>query len=129
MAETMGDLMIQTELKRPSELTDAERSAWTDMIDGAGDFDSPYFRMEFAECCEEARPDTRVLIGRNEGRILGFLPLHLGKIGYARPLGGPLSDVHGVISREIDKVCLPDWLKSAGIPLFEYHSALALQSC
>lgn len=125
----MSERMIQTELKRPSELTGAERGAWLEFVDGYGLFDSPYFRIEFAECCEEARGDTRVLVGRQGGQILGFLPLQMGKIGYARPLSGPLSDVHGVITREADKVSLPDWLKSAGIPLFEYHSALALQQC
>ncbi|MEN0652012.1 MULTISPECIES: GNAT family N-acetyltransferase [Hyphobacterium] len=125
----MTERMIQTELKRPSELTDAERGAWLEFVDGSGLFDSPYFRLEFAECCEEARGDTRVLVGRKCGQILGFLPLQLGKVGYARPLSGPLSDVHGVITRQPEEVCLPDWLKSAGIPLFEYHSALALQPC
>lgn len=121
--------MIQTELKRPSELNEAERGAWNEIVDRMPGFESPYFRLEFAESCEEARSDTRILIARERTGILGFLPMQIGKIGYARPLSGPLSDVHGVISGEMDKVCLPDWLKSAGIPLFEYHSALALQTC
>lgn len=120
---------VECELKRPSELTDAERGAWREITEGAAEFDSPYFRLDFAECCEEARSDTRVIVARQGGGILGFLPVQVGRVGYARPLSGPLSDVHAVIAGEVDRVCLPDWLKSAGIPLFEYHSALALQTC
>lgn len=119
---------ISCELKRPSELSQAERGAWEEMTDDPV-FDSPYFRIEFAECCEAARGDTRVLVAREGADILGFLPLQLGKVGYARPLSGPLADVHGVITRQSDRVCLPDWLKAAGLPLFEYHSSLAIQPC
>lgn len=127
--DVMSECAIQTELKRPSEMTAAERGAWREIVEGCGTFDSPYFRLEFVDCCEAARDDTRVLVARKSGQIQGFLPMQIGRVGYARPLSGPLSDVHAVITREADRVSLPDWLKSAGIPLFEYHSALALQQC
>ena len=120
---------IKAELKKPSELSDSERQAWTAFTDADPSLASPYFRLEFAECCEEARADTRVLVVRENGQIAGFLPLQMGKIGYARPLAGPLSDVHGVIGEPGRAVNLRAWLKAGGVPLFEFHSALGLQPC
>ncbi|WP_394694467.1 GNAT family N-acetyltransferase [Hyphobacterium sp.] len=120
---------IEAELKKPSDLLTVEREAWVAFTDADPALASPYFRLEFAECCEEARSDTRVLVVRENGQIVGFLPLQMGKVGYARPLAGPLSDVHGVISEPGREVDLKSWLKAGGVPLFEFHSALGLQSC
>jgi len=120
---------IEAKLIKPSELTTADREAWEAFTDENPEYASPYFRLEFAECCEEARSDTRILVVRERGQIAGFLPMQMGKVGYARPLAGPLSDVHGVISEPGRDVDLRAWLKAGGVPLFEFHSALALQSC
>lgn len=118
---------MTAELKRPSELTPEERGAWIAFTDDNAALASPYFRIEFAECCEEARSDTRIIVGRKGGQISGFLPLQLGRIGYARPLAGPLGDVHGLIvpeDREADPLA---YLQAAGVPLFEFHSATGIR--
>lgn len=120
---------IDARLVKPSELSFAEREAWNAFTDSDPALASPYFRVEFAECCEEARSDTRVLVVRERGQITGFLPMQMGKVGYARPIAGPLSDVHGVIAEPGRAVDLRAWLKAGGVPLFEFHSALGLQSC
>lgn len=125
----MGQNALSAALKRPSELTDAERGAWTDMLEATPALASPYFRPEFAECCEEARADTRVLVARKGLEIQGFLPMQTGKVGYSRPLAGPLGDVHGVICADPSSVDVAAWLNAAQVPLFEFHSALALQGC
>ena len=114
-------------IRKPSELGAAERDAWREFVAADPALGSPYFAVEFAECCEEARNDTRVLVVRENGQITGFLPFQQGLVGYARPLGGPLSDVHGTIGepgRESDPRA---WLREAGIPVFEFHGALASQ--
>jgi len=120
---------IDARLVKPSELTTSEREAWVVFTDHDRALASPYFRLEFAECCEEVRSDTRVLVVRERGQIAGFLPMQMGKVGYARPLAGPLSDVHGVIAEPGRDVDLKAWLKAGGVPLFEFHSALGLQAC
>jgi CelD/BcsL family acetyltransferase involved in cellulose biosynthesis len=122
-------VVLDAELKKPSELSSAEKQAWVSFTDADPSLASPYFRLEFAECCESVRSDTRVLVVRRGGQIAGFLPMQMGKIGYARPLGGPLSDVHGVISEPGCPVDLQNWLRAGGVPLFEFSSALGLQSC
>ncbi|CAK9019698.1 4-beta-D-xylan xylohydrolase) (Xylan 1, partial [Durusdinium trenchii] len=118
---------LTAELKRPSELTQAEREAWTCFTDQNAALASPYFRREFAECCEEVRSDTRVIVARRNGAVQGFLPLQLGKIGYARPLAGPLGDVHGLIVPPDAADDPRDYLHAVGVPLFEFHSATGVR--
>ncbi|WP_421786392.1 GNAT family N-acetyltransferase [Hyphobacterium sp.] len=117
---------LTAELKRPSELTPAEREAWIAFTDDNAALASPYFRIEFAECCEEVRSDTRIIVGRVGGQVRGFLPLQLGRIGYARPIGGPLGDVHGLIVPPDAESDPRDFLRAAGVPLFEFHSAIGV---
>ncbi|MCR9267898.1 MAG: GNAT family N-acetyltransferase [Alphaproteobacteria bacterium] len=118
---------MQVELKKPSALTTAEREAWRAFTDADPALGSPYFTYEFAECCEEARSDTRVLVMRDAGAIKAFLPIQTGHFGYARPLAGPLGDVQGVIAEPDWPVDLAAALKAAHIPVFDFHAALASQ--
>ena len=118
---------MQVDLRKPSELSDAERGAWRAILDADPTLASPYFALEFAECCEEARDDTRVIVARDRGSILGFLPLQTGRLGYARPLAGPLGDVHGIIAPRDAGADPARWLAAAGIPVFSFHSALSGQ--
>tara|TARA_R110002073_G_scaffold6071_5_gene36681 strand:- start:5000 stop:6079 length:1080 start_codon:yes stop_codon:yes gene_type:complete len=113
--------------KRPSELCPAERQAWRAFVAADPALASPYFALEFAECCEEARDDTRVLVIREAGQIIGFLPLHTGKLGYARPLAGPMGDVQGVVAEPGVDLDLHAVLRQAGLPLFAFHAGLSSQ--
>ncbi|RKQ95491.1 GNAT family N-acetyltransferase [Maricaulis maris] len=118
---------MQVDLKKPSELTGAERGAWRAFLAAEPSLASPYFALEFAECCEEARDDTRVLVVREQGAVVGFLPLQTGQFGFARGLAGPLGDVQGVIAPHSNRPDPAGWLAAAGIPVFSFHSALASQ--
>ena len=113
--------------KRPSELTAAEQQAWRAFVAADPALASPYFALEFAQCCEEARDDTRVLVVRQGGQITGFLPLHTGRLGYARPLAGPMGDVQGVIAEPGVELDLHAVLRQAGLPLFAFHAGLSSQ--
>jgi CelD/BcsL family acetyltransferase involved in cellulose biosynthesis len=115
-------------MKRPSELDSVERGAWRDFTASNACLASPYFALEFAECCEEARSDTRVLVAKQSGRTAAFLPLHTGRFGYARPLGGPLSDVHGLIAAPDSTIDPAELLRGGHIPVFDFHCALASQA-
>ena len=115
-------------LRKPSELGQSERQAWCEFVAADPALASPYFALEFAECCEEARSDTRVIVVREKGQIVGFLPLQTGHFGYARPLGGPLGDVHGIVGEPGRDADLHAWLRAAHIGVFEFHGALASQS-
>ena len=120
---------LDVSLTRPSALTQAERLAWDAFVDADPCLGSPYFERAFAECCEEARSDTRVLVARRDGAIKAFLPLQTGKVGYARPLAGPLGDVQGLIAEPGAQIDPAELLRKGGVPLFDYSAALASQAC
>lgn len=119
----------QYELVKPSELLPADRTAWREFVAADPALGSPYFALEFAECCEEARDDTRVVIKRRGGQACAFLPLQVGKLGYARPLAGPLGDVHGVIAAPGEEFDVSEALVCVRIPVFNFDSVLASQTC
>ena len=50
-----GMRQAEYSLKKPSELTLAERAAWREFVAADPALGSPYFALEFAQCCEEAR--------------------------------------------------------------------------
>ena len=62
-------------------------------------FASPYFCPEFTQAVAGVRDDVRVVVIENQGRAAGFFPHLRARWGSGRPVGGPLSDYHGVIAR------------------------------
>lgn len=61
-------------------------------------FASPYFCPEFTRLAGEVRDDVWVVVIENDGRIAGFFPHQRSFLGMGKPVGGALSDYHGVIA-------------------------------
>ncbi len=118
---------MQVDLKRPSELTGAEQQAWDQFARDDPSAAGPNFSRSFAEAVEAARPDARVAVARLRGSVVGFLPLHPGLGGHARPLGGPISDLHGLVVRPDVYLDVPGLLAPAHLSAFAFHAAPALQ--
>lgn len=120
--------MIEVETQRAQTLGKAERDAWRVFQEADLSLSSPYFSLGFLDAMALARRDTRVLVIRQAGRIAGFLPVHRGALGLARPLGGPLGDHHGFIAPPGTQFVLKDVLSAAGIKVFDFSAALAAQT-
>lgn len=63
-------------------------------------FASPYFCSEFTQLVGEVRNDVRIVIIKNDNRIVGFFPFQRSFPGMGKPVGGPLSDYHGIIAEQ-----------------------------
>lgn len=59
---------------------------------------SPYFCPEFTLAVGQVRDDVRVVLIEDAGRPVGFFPHQRSAFGRGKPVGGPLSDYHGVIA-------------------------------
>jgi CelD/BcsL family acetyltransferase involved in cellulose biosynthesis len=81
----------------PSELDATLRSRWLGILEGQPLLGSPYFAPEFVAAAGAARRDVRVAVIEAEGRVAGFFPFQQAW-GAGRPVGGRLSDHHGVIA-------------------------------
>lgn len=56
---------------------------------------SPFFRPEFTQAVALGRHDVHVALIDEEA---GFFPFQSGRLGFGRPVGGPMSDYHGLIA-------------------------------
>ena len=59
---------------------------------------SPYFSPEFTRAVAAVRKDVRLLVLERDGQAIGFFPHQRSAFGWGRPVAGPLSDFHGLIS-------------------------------
>ena len=83
---------------RPAELTPGEIERWRGMQQGNDALRSPYYCPEFSLIVGEQRPDAAVTVIEEAGRVVGFFPFQAGRLGLGHPIGGILSDHHGVIT-------------------------------
>jgi CelD/BcsL family acetyltransferase involved in cellulose biosynthesis len=81
-----------------SELDSTLLENWRSIQSGNRVFGSPYFCPEFTLLVSRVRGDVRVVVIENDGRPVGFFPHQRSYLGMGRPVGGPLSDYHGVIA-------------------------------
>ena len=58
---------------------------------------SPYFSPEFTLAVGLARTDVRIAVLEDEGQVAGFFPFQQ-QWGIGHPVGGRLSDHHGVVA-------------------------------
>lgn len=119
--------MIEVETCRAQALSPLQRDAWRSFQAQSPALSSPYFSLGFLDAMARVRGDTRVLVISEAGQITGFLPLHRGALGHARPLGGPLSDHHGIIAAPGRVFDLETILRKAGLKVFDFFGALGAQ--
>jgi CelD/BcsL family acetyltransferase involved in cellulose biosynthesis len=59
---------------------------------------SPYFCPEFTQAVSQVRDDVGVVLIEDAGKPVGFFPHQRSAFGRGKPVGGPMSDYHGVIT-------------------------------
>lgn len=111
---------MNTSLKPITELTEAEFSLWRHFVDSNPVYSSPYFRPEFAQDVAAVRDDVRVAVIENDKQICGFFPFQLQGTT-ATPVGGQLSDAHGVITKDSKPVNWNELLQSCGLQTWKFH--------
>ena len=118
---------FQTKIIRPSALSDAQMSAWARLRAANPALYSPYFHLGYTQLLGKLRGDVHVLCVTQSGKIAAFLPFQAkinasGKIGFARPIGAPMTDYHGFICAEGTKFDAAHILKQAGFGAFHFSA-------
>ena len=109
-------------------LTPEEIAAWSDIQRSEPSLDSPYFRPEFTEVVAAVRHDVEVAVLEETGRPIGFLPFQRSPWSIGRPVGGALSDFHGLIARP-GLACDPlELLRACGLTTWHFNHLIAGQS-
>ncbi len=85
-------------LLRVSELDQPLLEAWRRIRAATPALASPYFAPEFSQAVAAVRKDVWVTVIESDQRPAGFFPHQRSSTGMGKPVGGPLSDFHGVIA-------------------------------
>jgi CelD/BcsL family acetyltransferase involved in cellulose biosynthesis len=113
---------------KTEELSEAELSRWREIQASDLDLASPYFCPEFIQAVSAVRSDVLVGVVEDESRIVGFFPFQRRRFGQAVPVGGMLSDFHGLICEPGYSWSITDLFKGCGINSYKYHYLLTKQT-
>jgi CelD/BcsL family acetyltransferase involved in cellulose biosynthesis len=89
--------MLRAETLRLNDLDPADVAAWRALCAAGPSFASPLLGPDFALAVARVRDDARVTVWRRNGDPVGFLAHHRRPGAFARPIGAPLSDYHGLV--------------------------------
>jgi CelD/BcsL family acetyltransferase involved in cellulose biosynthesis len=79
------------------ELSDDLVAVWARLQQTNPDLASPYFHAEFTKAVAAVRPDVEVAIIETSGKVGAFFPFQRERGRVGRPVGGIISDYHGLI--------------------------------
>ena len=113
--------MMDVETLHPSLLSDEAVALWRSLAATQAGFANPLLGPDFARAVGDVRDDARVAVIRRGDETLGFLAYHRRPGGMARPIGSPLSDYHGLVSRPGVALDLAHVLRAADISVFRYN--------
>lgn len=110
------------------ELSDEHVVRWAEIQDANPDLASPYFCPGFTQAVAAVRDDVFVAVLRDAGEIAGFFPFQRTRMRSGAPVGGQLSDFHGLIADRDMPLDGARLLRECGISAFEFHHMLADQT-
>lgn len=114
------------QLKKPESLTPSDLIRWLEIIEESGDFSSPYFHPDFTLAVAQCRDDVEVAVFSFEDRTVGFFPYQrAGNV--ARPVGGMLSDAHGIIHSPDSPISVENALALCGLSAWHFHYQIESQ--
>lgn len=102
-----------------SQLDASLQDAWRALQEGNPALHSPCFTPEFTLAVAAVRGDVRIAVMEQAGRVAGFFPFQ-ARWGMGLPVGGSLSDHHGVICAPGTHWHWPDLLRAARLSSWRF---------
>jgi CelD/BcsL family acetyltransferase involved in cellulose biosynthesis len=113
-------MTVNYRLISPDELDATLMDAWRAIQSKSNIFASPYFCPEFTRLVAGVRDDVRVVVIEDAARPVGFFPHQRSFLGMGKPIGGPLSDYHGVIVEPDCEWDLDALLRAANLSVWTF---------
>jgi CelD/BcsL family acetyltransferase involved in cellulose biosynthesis len=103
-----------------TDLGETEQATWRALLARNPRLVSPFFCPEFTLAVAGARSDARVCVIEEGRQTLGFFPFQRGALGSGRPVGGKLSDYHGVIAEQHAAWDVDELLRACKLAFWEF---------
>jgi len=120
--------MFEYEVIPAQRLASEDRDRWAAMQQQNPALDSPYFRPEFTQAVAAVRDDAWVAVIRRQGSAVGYFPFQRGKLNLGKPVGGKLSDYHGIVSQGDLPLSAEQLLRASGLAGWDFDHLVAEQS-
>ena len=88
---------------------------------------SPYFCIEYVQAVARVRPDVRVAVIECDGLVQGFFPYQRLSARVGAPVGGRLSDWHGLIGAPGLDLPAQELLRACGLHIWDFDHVPASQ--
>ena len=116
---------MDIEVHRPGDLSEADRTAWTDLqskahLSGSPALANPFLSPEFTLAMARCRRGVRIGVGREDGRPAAFFPFQRTAAGVGRAIGLGVSDCQGLIHRPDLTWDARELLRACGLSVFEF---------
>ena len=111
---------------RPGDLGPNEAGLWARFQKSSPELQNPFFSLTFAQVVDRHRPNARVAVVEDDGRIQAFLPFDLGPQRVGMPIGDPMNNLQGFVSAEAT-FDAKQIIRKAGLRGWRYSAAPAAQ--
>ncbi len=120
---------IQTKILSVEALTQEQVLAWAELRASNPALYSPYFHVGYTQLLGRLCDDVHVLVVSQNATPIAFLPFQArinpaGKVGFARPVGAPMTDYHGFICAPDTRFDAHDILKQAGFGVYHFSTLI-----
>lgn len=95
-------------------------SAWAELRGSNPRLYSPYFHPDYTKTIATLVDNVRIAVAEDEKEIVAILPFQGER--FARPIGAPMTDYHGLICRPDCGLTLGDILKNSSVGAFHYSA-------
>lgn len=117
---------MRIHLVRPKELDRRSLARWRELQAGNDALASPYFSPEFTMAVADVRDDVFVSLLEEGQTIVGFFPFQR-RWGAGLPVGGRLSDHHGVVAAPHTRWDWNQLLRGSGLGYWQFDHLAAYQ--
>jgi len=112
-------------VKRAHELSETDRTAWTALRASNPATYSPYFHLDYTILLSELRDDVFIACVYENDLPIAFLPYQGQR--FARPVGAPMTDYHGLVCKSDASLNTVNVLKAAGIGAYHFSASVNQQ--
>jgi CelD/BcsL family acetyltransferase involved in cellulose biosynthesis len=105
-----------------TELDSATISDWQTLVADQPVLQSGFFLPEFSQAVSRVRKGVEYVVLRDGQRIVALFPFQRIGRHVANPVGGMMSDFHGLITRPGRQVDFRQLMQAAGIRRFDFHA-------